>query len=244
MEIWISAEMSFLIIILYLAMLKTIVFCCNPGEYYINDVCCPMCPPGNVVSVHCTTAISSTSCVPCIEGTYMDHPNGETKCLRCRDCDIGAGLVVKSKCTYTSDAVCQCTDGYFCSADDTLQCDLCQQYRTCEPGQYIKALGTMRTDTVCEDCPPGHFSNKSMSSSCTPWTECSVVKKPGSSTSDPICGRRSRLSLIGSVIVCIVVAMYVIVLAREKEKMEEIKKHRNNGSINSPPVQEQGTRSV
>nr|DBA16351.1 TPA: hypothetical protein GDO54_003751 [Pyxicephalus adspersus] len=143
---------------------------CPRGEYQINDVCCPMCPKGTVVKIHCTLQSSSSVCIPCVDGTYMDHPNGVTKCLKCRECDTGAGLLEINKCTYTSDTQCECKPGYYCAGEGS-SCDLCIPQTTCNPGQYIKKQGTSRADNVCEKCPDGHYSSGNMSKACTPWTK-------------------------------------------------------------------------
>ncbi|XP_075460995.1 tumor necrosis factor receptor superfamily member 14 isoform X2 [Ascaphus truei] len=141
---------------------------CDAGEYEINNECCPMCPPGSVVRSHCTTD-SSTVCVPCITQTYMDHPNGVSKCLRCKICDKGAALVTQKGCTYNSNTICECEAGHFCPEEDGKECNLCQQHTICQPGEWVEKLGTARTNTMCEICPLDTFSNESMSKTCIPW---------------------------------------------------------------------------
>ncbi|XP_053546321.1 tumor necrosis factor receptor superfamily member 14 isoform X2 [Bombina bombina] len=113
---------------------------CKPGDYEIDNECCPMCLSGSVVKNHCTSHIS-TECVPCVPPTYMDHPNGETKCLKCKICDAGAGLIIQKPCTYTSNTVCECQFGYFCPEDSGKECDLCQEHTKCKPGKIIKKIG-------------------------------------------------------------------------------------------------------
>ncbi|XP_053546320.1 tumor necrosis factor receptor superfamily member 14 isoform X1 [Bombina bombina] len=112
---------------------------CKPGDYEIDNECCPMCLSGSVVKNHCTSHIS-TECVPCVPPTYMDHPNGETKCLKCKICDAGAGLIIQKPCTYTSNTVCECQFGYFCPEDSGKECDLCQEHTKCKPGKIIKKI--------------------------------------------------------------------------------------------------------
>lgn len=48
---------------------------------------------GLVVRRDCTED-SSTSCIPCLEGTYMDQPNGYDKCRKCTYCDPGLCLLI------------------------------------------------------------------------------------------------------------------------------------------------------
>ncbi|XP_063799164.1 tumor necrosis factor receptor superfamily member 14 [Pseudophryne corroboree] len=231
--------MNFLIRSLYWTIYTTIVLCCNPGEYAISNVCCPMCPPGQVVSVHCTVSTSSTVCIPCVAGTYMDHPNGLTECFRCKECDTGAGLQVKTKCTYTSDTVCECSTGYFCLGEDS-ECDLCQQHTRCEPGQFVKAPGTRRTNTVCEDCPSGHFSNESMSVTCTQWTKCTFLglQKPGTTKSDSTCKRSDMRILV--VFSCIIIAslmLFTLIKCKQGKQGEE---QSPPNAASNKPVQEEG----
>ncbi|XP_066461678.1 tumor necrosis factor receptor superfamily member 5-like isoform X2 [Eleutherodactylus coqui] len=123
--------------------------------------------------------------------------NLELKCLPreykhdgicCPMCERGAGLIVKERCTTTSNTVCECQVGRFCLNQE---CDLCQEHTQCKPGQYVKKPGTGRTDTVCENCPPGHFSNETNSNVCFPWSKCSefgfVEFKEGNSITDALC---------------------------------------------------------
>ncbi|XP_075028312.1 tumor necrosis factor receptor superfamily member 14 isoform X7 [Calonectris borealis] len=140
---------------------------CGLGEYPIGAECCPMCAAGLRVFKHCT-ASSSTTCIPCVEDTYTDHPNGLEHCRKCKLCDKGANLVPEEACTYTKNTVCGCLPGYFCSYFGTEGCELCQRYTVCFPGSMVKERGTKTTDNVCEPCPPGTSSTANMSYSCTP----------------------------------------------------------------------------
>ncbi|XP_069096012.1 tumor necrosis factor receptor superfamily member 14 isoform X2 [Pleurodeles waltl] len=143
---------------------------CESGEYFIDGDCCPMCDSGNRVQRPCTTTTSgATSCIPCIAGTYMDHPSGLTECFKCKSCDSGSGLLVKSSCTYTRNTVCSCMGGYYCLNPATEECDLCERHTVCVAGEKVKVPGTERTNTVCERCPIGTFSNRSMANSCVEW---------------------------------------------------------------------------
>ncbi|XP_074749242.1 tumor necrosis factor receptor superfamily member 14 isoform X2 [Strix uralensis] len=141
---------------------------CRPYEYAVGAGCCPLCAAGLRVFKHCT-ANSSTTCVPCVEDTYTDHPNGLERCQKCKLCDKGANLVPEVACTYMKNTVCGCPPGYFCSYLGREDCELCQRYTVCFPGTMVKERGTKTTDNVCEACPPGTSSTANMSFSCTPW---------------------------------------------------------------------------
>ncbi|XP_027751039.1 LOW QUALITY PROTEIN: tumor necrosis factor receptor superfamily member 14 [Empidonax traillii] len=113
---------------------------CELGEYPQGTECCPMCAAGWRVFKHCT-ANSSTTCIPCVEGTYTDHPNGLTYCRTCKLCDEGADLVTAAACTYTKNTVCGCRPGHFCSSPGPEGCELCQPYTVCVPGTVVKEWG-------------------------------------------------------------------------------------------------------
>uniref|UniRef100_A0A8C5Q0F5 TNFR-Cys domain-containing protein n=1 Tax=Leptobrachium leishanense TaxID=445787 RepID=A0A8C5Q0F5_9ANUR len=161
---------------------------CIPGEYNHEGECCPKCVSGKVVKTHCTKT-TSTVCIPCVDNTYMDHPNGEIKCLRCKTCDKGAGLITIKKCTYTSNTECGCEDGSFCPVANAIECDMCQKHKKCQAGEEVKSNGTKLKDTECEKCREGTFSNDTMTH-CAAWTKClegKRVKMNGNSTHDTIC---------------------------------------------------------
>ncbi|NXK36260.1 TNR14 factor, partial [Piprites chloris] len=141
---------------------------CELGEYPHGTECCPMCAAGLRVLKHCA-ARSSTTCIPCVKGTYTDHPNGLTHCRICKLCDEGANLVTAAACTYTKNTVCGCRPGHFCSSPGPEGCELCQPYTVCVPGSMVKEWGTSTRDHVCEVCPPGTFSIANMSVACKPW---------------------------------------------------------------------------
>ncbi|KAK2898119.1 tumor necrosis factor receptor superfamily member 14-like [Channa argus] len=147
--------------------------CCRRYEFTTRDGrCCPMCSKGNVVRRDCTQ-FSATYCVPCEDGTFMNKPNGLTRCFPCSTCGAAQGLFAQQKCTATTDVVCDVVSGYFCRSlsDDGTGCSFAVRHKVCAPGQRIEAPGTSRSDTVCEDCPHGYFSEDGVN--CTAWTVCS-----------------------------------------------------------------------
>ncbi|XP_015266639.1 PREDICTED: tumor necrosis factor receptor superfamily member 14 [Gekko japonicus] len=209
---------------------------CIDGEYEINGECCPMCGPGYRVFKSCTS-ISSTSCLPCIEGTYMDHPHGLTSCFPCRNCDSGSNLTIKERCTYTQNAVCSCASGYYCTHFTGEDCDSCQKHTVAQPGYMVTQAGTETTDTQYVPCPPGTFSTEAMSFSCKPWTNCSesgrTEEKAGTTTSDAVCKKTliyGDKNFHSHIIAFIIPCLFVLLLAaaliyffwRRKRKSEII----------------------
>ncbi|KAM7411121.1 hypothetical protein PAMA_021211 [Pampus argenteus] len=167
--------------------------CCHVKEYVTQDgQCCPMCHKGTVVSRDCTVQ-TGTQCVPCKTGTFMNQPSGLKKCLSCTSCDTGHGLFTQQICTPTSDAICDVSSRYYCKSLTDTGCSLAEKHTQCAPGQRVKEPGTSRTDTVCDDCQPGFFSQDGVN--CTAWTICSetqVKVKEGSQRDDVVCGNGSR----------------------------------------------------
>ncbi|XP_017686793.1 PREDICTED: tumor necrosis factor receptor superfamily member 14 isoform X2 [Lepidothrix coronata] len=189
---------------------------CEPGEYPNGTECCPMCAAGWRVFKHCT-ARSSTTCIPCVEGTYTDHPNGLTRCRTCKLCDEGANLVTAAACTYTKNTVCGCRPGHFCSSPGPEGCAVCQPYTVCVPGTMVKEWGTATKDHVCEVCPPGTFSSANMSVACTPGPK----------------RKKQDLLIFTAILVCV-----MVVLTAAAAFMEACQGLRRKMRSRVPPVQE------
>ncbi|NXW65014.1 TNR14 factor, partial [Eurystomus gularis] len=163
---------------------------------------------GSRVFKHCT-AVSSTTCVPCVGNTYMDHPNGLIHCKNCKLCDKGANLVAEAACTYTKNTVCGCLPGFFCSSSGAEDCELCQRYTVCFPDGMIKEKGTKTTDNVCEACPPGTFSTASMPYSCT---------QPGLQEDGCVQCTHSTIAAVVSSLVIVLVAAAVFIYFWQRKK--------------------------
>ncbi|XP_044137775.1 tumor necrosis factor receptor superfamily member 14 isoform X2 [Bufo gargarizans] len=225
-----------------------LAWACLPGEYQTNNICCPMCDKGRFVKAHCTLESSSSTCVLCAPSTYMDHANGLTECFRCKECDLGAGLVAKVTCTITSNTICECTTGQFCLNED---CDLCHDHLRCPPGQYVKKPGTPRMDTVCEKCPPGHYSKENNSAECSPWTKCQesglIPYREGTSTTDSECkDKRSHVPIAVAIfplsVIVLVILLYYFILKRNKEEIgPESTPVQEKGDVGSERLCEEGT---
>ncbi|KAL6459123.1 hypothetical protein MHYP_G00325950, partial [Metynnis hypsauchen] len=162
---------------------------CARAEYEIHGECCPMCAPGNRVYRHCTQD-TSTTCVPCLHSTFIDAPNGLTKCFNCAVCDPGQGIRVKTPCTRSSDTVCEPVDGYYCTEQHRGGCKRADKHTNCSPGQYIKHKGTSLKDTECAECADGTFSNGSLPI-CQLHSKCEDLGlteiKAGTRSSDAKC---------------------------------------------------------
>uniref|UniRef100_A0A3B4Y462 TNFR-Cys domain-containing protein n=1 Tax=Seriola lalandi dorsalis TaxID=1841481 RepID=A0A3B4Y462_SERLL len=184
---------------------------CHPAEYQTGNECCPMCPAGNRVRTDCTE-FRSSSCLPCMEGTFMNHPTGLKQCYRCTNCDPGSGLRIKKSCTTTSDAVCEAQGGFYCTDSTKNSCVAAEKHTRCQPGQYISQKGTASKDTVCSDCRDATFSDGTFTS-CQPHTQCESENlqliKAGTAASDAECGERNSLK-VTVIVICAVVLLLVI----------------------------------
>uniref|UniRef100_A0A3Q1JCK0 TNFR-Cys domain-containing protein n=1 Tax=Anabas testudineus TaxID=64144 RepID=A0A3Q1JCK0_ANATE len=212
---------------------------CEPGqyisqkEYQTGNQCCPKCLPGSRVETDCTE-FWSTSCLSCLEGTYMNKPTGRRTCFICRTCDEGRFNLMfnmKSSCTTTSDTVCEPLEGFYCVDPSDNGCESAEKHTTCKPGQCISKRGTASTDSVCSDCSDGSFSDGTFPS-CRPHTQCGTknlqLLKPGTTSTDAECGEHSLNKTIIWISVSLSVLLIVILAAvvfSFKNKMECFKKH-------------------
>ncbi|XP_073675940.1 tumor necrosis factor receptor superfamily member 14-like [Garra rufa] len=208
---------------------------CAHAEYEIDKQCCPMCAPGNRVVWHCTDD-TSTTCVPCLEFTYTDEPNGHMKCFPCTVCDASRGLRVNKECTRSSDTVCWPLERFYCIDKMKSSCISAVQHSECSSGQYIKQAGTDSTDTVCADCTGDTYSNGSFSS-CLPHTKCEALglieTNPGTHSSDTKCGDSftALTSIVLGVAALILIAgsvFTIICIWKKKSKSSGIEETGNN----------------
>lgn len=156
-----------------------------------------MCNIGSVVHRDCS-GDSSTTCIPCSSGTFMNAPNGLYKCLTCKNCSKSKGIYILSPCNTIKDTVCDVLDGYYCVEYSNSQCQLAQKHSVCKQGNETKASGTKSSDTKCEACPFGFYSPTGLK--CIRWTDCAakneIETEAGSSIKDVTCTkRRSRYCL-------------------------------------------------
>ncbi|XP_030601778.1 tumor necrosis factor receptor superfamily member 14-like [Archocentrus centrarchus] len=231
---------AFLIILIKVH--STLSLTCHPAEYLIGSECCPRCPAGSRVKTHCNE-YRSTSCLPCMDGTYTDKPNGLEQCTSCTSCDSGSGLKVKRSCTVVSDTVCEPLQGFYCISPERDGCETAQRHSSCGPGQYISKPGTASTDTECSDCRAGTFSDGT-SPSCQPHTQCEDLNlqeiTAGTSAADAQCGPRSDgvgLAVVIPVgLISITAAVLLLIWSfRKKRKSSSRNTHRGSRGEHSAP---------
>ncbi|XP_005748497.1 tumor necrosis factor receptor superfamily member 14-like [Pundamilia nyererei] len=229
---------AFLVILIILMKVSSVLsLTCHQAEYQIGNECCPKCLAGSRVKMHCNE-YRSTSCLPCMDGTFTDQPNGLERCIPCTNCDSALGLRVNKQCTTTSDTVCEPLEGFHCVSFVRLSCDIAQKHKRCKPGQYISQKGTASTDTECSDCSSGTFSNGTFHS-CQPHTQCHLFNlqlvTAGTSAADAQCGEHSfNVGAAVGVAVCVL----IVITGGGGLLLWHLKKR---APSNRPPIKEQGT---
>lgn len=174
---------------------------------------------GKRVHKHCDE-YTSTTCNSCLEMTYTNAPNRLTECLPCSFCDPSNGLRVKQACTLISDTVCEPLSGYYC-IDFLSNCPKAIKHSTCSPGQYINQTGTEFSDTVCDDCPAGSYSNGTL---CKLHMNCEslgkTTVKAGTETTDAECSNSEPshlliLSVCGVCVLAFAICLIVIIVKKK-----------------------------
>ncbi|XP_041800989.1 tumor necrosis factor receptor superfamily member 14-like isoform X3 [Chelmon rostratus] len=225
------------LLILLMNIFRGQTLTCHRSEYMIGDECCPMCPLGSRVKTDCTE-FRSTSCLPCSEGTFMNHPTGLKQCFACTSCAAGSGLKIKTSCAATSDTVCEPLEGFYCLDPTVEGCTTAQKHTRCQPGQYVRQKGTALTDTVCSDCTGETYSDGTFPS-CLPHRQCESENlqliKPGTVSTDAECGEQSSdrttiISIISAVVVVLflVIVILVIYCVRKKKRNPNKAERREN----------------
>ncbi|XP_062283803.1 tumor necrosis factor receptor superfamily member 14-like [Scomber scombrus] len=245
-------------LIIMMNVFSVLSLTCHRAEYLIGKECCPKCPPGSRVKTDCTE-FRSTSCLFCIDGSFMDEPTGRKQCFPCTNCDSGSGLRIKTSCTTLSNTVCEPLDGFYCTdsdKDNKHNCIAAQKHKSCEPGQYIRLKGTAFTDTECTDCSSDTFSDGT-STSCQSHTKCDSPNlqliKAGTASTDAECGEKSSNTavILGPVIGAVGLVTLVIALGifrfwyKNKKSSQNSEERRNDeDAAKREPLREQGLSSV
>ncbi|XP_071769190.1 tumor necrosis factor receptor superfamily member 11B-like [Centroberyx gerrardi] len=166
-----------------------------PPKYQHRDpvtsdlLLCDQCPPGTAVKRHCT-ADTPTECQPCPERHFAESWHWGDTCQYCTSVCKERQLV-KQHCNSTHDQLCECAPGFH------LVVEFCIKHTPCSPGHGVAALGMPESDTVCERCPPGHFSSGGSSTEpCLPHKNCTDLGlktlRQGTSTVDSLCGHQDK----------------------------------------------------
>ncbi len=82
------------------------------------------------------------------------------------------------------DAGRPCAQGTFETSDGG-----CAAWRTCAPGEFVRAEGTPLFDRRCSSCAPGTYSDVPNAPACAAWRTCPVGAQPseGTATTNRLC---------------------------------------------------------
>ncbi|XP_028984897.1 tumor necrosis factor receptor superfamily member 5 [Betta splendens] len=152
---------------------------------------CGLCPAGQYL-VRLCNGTAPNECATCKPGQYTATENGLKSCQICDDCRSDKNLQIVKNCAAAHNTVCGCTDGFYCG---NVKCDHCQPVRSCSAGEGVRVKATRTSDTVCEPCRAGTYSNVTdWSSACRPHVRCEdtgkELKTAGTSTADAVCRDR------------------------------------------------------
>ncbi|KAF5906262.1 tumor necrosis factor receptor superfamily member 5-like isoform X1, partial [Clarias magur] len=196
----------------------------------------------NRVYRHCTE-FTSTTCMPCVDSTYTDEPNGFAKCISCTVCDMGSGLRVKTPCTRISNTVCEPLEGFYCIDEERGSCRQAVEHTKCKPGQYIKQKGTAVSDVECAVCTDGTYSNGSLQI-CQQHTKCEELgleeKVPGTNSFDVECRRKTQVAVIAGLPAA--VALIVVVAGVLFIKIRRNKSSVRGGTANNTRLSDNQTK--
>ncbi|XP_063273557.1 tumor necrosis factor receptor superfamily member 8-like [Prinia subflava] len=168
---------------------------CNTLENWFYDEasqnCCYRCPSGYIKKKACPRD-PAEDCMTCGPDQYLNNIFSKPQCDACVSCSKEPDLVEKQPCSLTSSRTCECRPGLFCQTSATNTCMRCRHHSACKPGFGVKIRGTPENDVICEECPPGTFSDQSSSTDiCKPHTDCAKLNKvtlrKGNATHDQVC---------------------------------------------------------
>ncbi|XP_055471277.1 tumor necrosis factor receptor superfamily member 9 [Psammomys obesus] len=152
-------------------LVVTVLLVLGTGRTTALQNACDECEAGTFCRNH------NPVCTSCPPRTYSST-GGRPKCDICKVCQ--GYFRLKRPCTPTSNAECECTEGFHCWGPNCAMCE-----KDCEPGQEL-------TEQGCKSCGFGTFNDQSASGVCRPWTNCSLhgqsVLKNGTSETDVVCG--------------------------------------------------------
>uniref|UniRef100_A0A8C5RWH9 Uncharacterized protein n=1 Tax=Laticauda laticaudata TaxID=8630 RepID=A0A8C5RWH9_LATLA len=165
---------------------------CENGEVASSGECCALCPPGFGARVPCGS--TNTICEPCQESvTFSSTASATDPCQPCSTCP--RQLPIRDSCTATRDTLCApgCPRGhYLAPGNGTQPRGTCVPCRVCEEGFGAAQECKPGSDTECQKCPEGFYSEvKSPYEPCLLCRqECGpkeVMIQPCTPLSDTLC---------------------------------------------------------
>ncbi|KAJ8369837.1 hypothetical protein SKAU_G00098650 [Synaphobranchus kaupii] len=227
---------TFCIINIILVRVVPVDACDLDTQYEKDGVCCKMCGPGTRMSSQ--PSCEDPVCSPCGKDEYQSGYTRETKCQLQPFCDPNMNLEQKVQVT-TTRVPCTCKSAHHCSSKE---CLTCVPNTACKAGEGASKIATQISDTICEACGGGTFSNESSAvEGCRTWTKCAEkthkIKKSGTPTSDVECEERpSYVALAVSlfVILAVFAIIGVFILMKVKGKLKNCFKNSGGGDQLNP----------
>lgn len=181
-------ELKILIVFTIFALLGTLFALNCPKDYFDGEeFCCRLCSAGTYLKHRCNESKGSSVCVPCPRETFMDINNNHTSCFPCKKC--GPSQVALGSCEPSRNRECGCAQGKFHDPEILF----CMECRKCIVGEGVESPCTQTSDTKCQPCPEGTFSDKvSGDESCIPCSKCdanALVVEECNASRDTICKR-------------------------------------------------------
>ncbi|KAJ8258129.1 hypothetical protein GJAV_G00193470 [Gymnothorax javanicus] len=179
---------NFAFILCIICTILVLGHACDPDTEYEKDgVCCKMCGPGT--RMNSQGPCEDPVCTPCGTQEYQSGYTRETKCELQPYCDPNLKFVRDGPLDPKRMVPCTCKSQHHCSSEECLNC---VPNTACKPGEGVVKMAIGHSDTVCEVCRQGTFSNESSPvNECRPWTKCDGKthreKKSGTTTSDVEC---------------------------------------------------------
>ncbi|CAL8293011.1 unnamed protein product [Merluccius merluccius] len=129
---------------------------------------CDRCAPGTYLRSHCT-ATQRSVCDACPPGSFTELWNYIEACLPCSAC--GVNQEVSARCTAHRDTACRCVAGHYYVSEY----EMCLPHSTCPCGSGVVSEGSLTSDTSCQPCPWGSFSERvSALDRCTAHSSCAA----------------------------------------------------------------------
>uniref|UniRef100_F6UM62 TNF receptor superfamily member 11b n=1 Tax=Ornithorhynchus anatinus TaxID=9258 RepID=F6UM62_ORNAN len=157
-----------------------------------RQLTCNQCPPGTFVKRHCS-ASRQTLCAPCPESHYAGEWHSDEECQYCNT--VCKELqYVRQECNSTHNRLCECVKGRY------LDLEFCLRHTVCAPGFGAVRPGTPESNTVCQRCPDGFFSNESSSQApCRKHRNCAALGlqtiSRGNASHDSVCAGDAEQTL-------------------------------------------------
>ncbi|XP_026543474.1 tumor necrosis factor receptor superfamily member 16-like [Notechis scutatus] len=145
---------------------------CENGEVAWSGECCALCPPGFGARVPCGS--NNTICEPCQESvTFSSTASATDPCRPCSTCP--RQLPIRDSCTVTRDTLCAtgCPRGhYLAPGNGTQPQGTCAPCRVCEEGFGAAQECKPGSDTECQKCPEGFYSEVK-----SPYEPCLLCRR-------------------------------------------------------------------